>query len=139
MRKLILNRIRTPDQTVLTSRHRHDFKSHKDTKSNEIYICDGGTEYIRRSINTEAYEDISLYSDSPFEILRENITWATYGKNGDEELKHKSISNMSSNHIKAILSQIKLADYMEELFEKELSYRNECEQNGLGESHWEED
>ena len=139
MRKLILNRIRTPDQTVLTSRHRHDYQSHKDTKSNEIYICDGGTEYLRRSVNVISYEDISLYSDDPFEILRENITWTTYGKNGDEPLHYKPISNMSTNHIKAILSQYRLADYMKETFEKELEFRKYCEQKGLVDSHWEED
>ena len=139
MRKLILNRIKTPDNTILTSRHVHDYQSHKDTKSNEIYMCDGGTSYIRRSINGVPYEDLSLYSDDPFEILRENITWGTYGKNGDEELHYKPISNMSSNHINSILSKIKLAEYMEELFQKELFHRNECELKGWIERHWRED
>ena len=139
MRKLLLNRIRTPDGTILHSKHIHDYQSHKDTKSNEIYICDGGTSYIRRSINKEPYEDLSLYSDDPFEILRENITWGSRGKSGNEELHYKPISNMSTNHIKAILSQIKLAEYMKELFEKELIHRNECEQKGGIEKHWEED
>ena len=138
MKKLVLNRIRTPDQTVLTSRHRHDFVSHKD-KNGEIYICDGGTEYIRRSINTEAYTDLSLYSDDPFVKLREGIEWGSRGKNGNEELHYKSISNMSSNHIKAILLNCKVADYMKELFEKEIAFRNEYKQKGLTESHWEED
>ena len=139
MRKLVLNRIRTPDGTVLTSRHVHDYKCYKDTKSLEIYTNDGGVEYLRRSVNVVPYEDISLYSDDPFEIIRENITRGTYGRNGDEELHYKPISNMSTNHINAILSQIKLAEYMEELFQKELFHRNECEQKGLTESHWEED
>ena len=138
MRKLIKNSIRTPDGTVLTSRHRHDFKSHKD-KNNEIYVCDGGLSYLKRSVNKETYEDLSLYSTDSFEILRENITWGTFGKNGDEELHYKSISNMSSNHIKSILSQYKLADYLKELFEKEMAYRNECETKGLVETVWRED
>lgn len=138
MRKLILNRIKTPDQTVLTSRNRHDFVSHKD-KNNEIYMNDGGLSYVKRSVNKEPYEDLSLYSDDPFEILRENITWGTYGKNGNEPLHYKSISNMGSNHIKALLSQYKLAEYMEELFQKELLYRNECELKGWIERHWRED
>ena len=139
MRKLIKNSIRTPDGTVLTSRHVHDYKCYKDTKSLEIYINDGGVEYFKRSVNKEPYEDISLYSDDPFEILRENITWGTYGRNGNEPLHYKSISNMSSNHIKSILSQYKLADYLKEVFEKEISYRNECEKKGLVVRHWRED
>ena len=126
MRKLIKNSIRTPDGTVLTSRHRHDFKSHKD-KNNEIYVCDGGIDYIKRSVNIEPYEDLSLYSTDSFEKLREGIEWGSRGKNGDEPLQYKSISNMSSNHITAILSKIKLADYLKELFEKEISFRSEYE------------
>ena len=139
MRKLIKNSIRTPDGTVLESRHRHDFVSHKDTITGELYFTDGGTSYIRRSVNIEPYEDLSLYSDDPFEILRENITWGTYGKNGDEPLHYKFISNMSTSHINAILSQYKLEDYLKEVFEKEISHRNECEQKGWIENHWEED
>lgn len=138
MRKLIKNSIMTPDQTILTSRHRHDFKSHKD-KNGEIYICDGGIDYIKRSVNNEPYSDLSLYSDDPFEKLREGLEWGTCGRNGDEELKYKSVSNMSTKHIKAILSNCIVADYMKEIFEKELIHRNELEQKGLTESHWEEE
>ena len=138
MRKLILNRIRTPDQTILTSRHRHDFKSHKD-KNGEIYMNDGGIDYIKRSVNIKPYEDLSLYTTDSFEKLREGLEWATYGKNGDEELKYKSISNMSTKHINAVLLNCTVADYMKELFEKELIHRNEFQQKGLTESHWEED
>ena len=82
--------------------------------------------------------DLSLYSDDSFEKLREGIEWGTFGKNGNEPLHYKSVSTMSSNHIKSILSQYKLVDYLKELFEKEMAYRNECETKGLI-SHWEED
>ena len=138
MRKLILNRIRTPDQTVLTSRNRHDFVSHKD-KNGELYYTDGGLSYLKRSVNKEPYEDLSLYSTDSFEKLREGIEWGNYGKHGNEELHYKPISNMSSNHIKAILSNCKVVDFMKELFEKEISFRNECETKGLAERHWRED
>ena len=137
MRKLIKNSIRTPDGTILTSRNVHDYQYHKD-KNGEIYMNDGGVEYLRRSVNVIPYEDLSLYSDDPFEILRENITWGSRGKNGNEPLQYKSISNMSSNHITAILSKIKLVDYLKEVFEKEISYRNECEKKGLVLRHWRE-
>ena len=138
MRKLIKNSIMTPDGTVLISRYSHDYQSHKD-ENGETYVCDGGLSYIRRSINIEPYTDLSLYSDDPFLKLRKGIEWGSYGKNGDEPLHYKSISNISTNHIKAILSNCIVADYMKEIFEKEISYRNECKQKGLTESHWEED
>ena len=139
MRKLILNRIRTPDNTILESRNRQDYKCYKDTKSNELYFTDGGIDYTKRSVNKESFIDLSLYSTDSFEKLREGLEWGTFGKNGDEELHYKSISNMSTNHIKAILSQYRLADYMKETFEKELEFRKYCEQKGLVDSHWEED
>ena len=139
MRKLIKSSIRTPDGVILTSRHRHDYQSHKDTKSNEIYINDGGIDYIKRSINEIPYMDLSLYSDDPFEKLRVGIEWGSRGKNGDEELYYKPISNMSTNHINAVLLNCRVSDYMKEIFEKEIEYRKECEQKGLTESHWEED
>ena len=136
MRKLIKNSIMTPDGVILTSRHRHDYQSHKD-KNSELYFTDGGINYIKRSVNKIPYTDLSLYSTDSFEKLRGGMEWGTFGKDGDEELKYKSISNMSSNHIKAILLNCKVADYMKELFEKEIAFRNECKQKGL--SHWEED
>ena len=139
MRKLIKSSIRCPDGTILTSRHRHDYQSHKDTKSNELYFTDGGIDYTKRSVNKESFIDLSLYSTDSFEKLREGLEWGTFGKNGDEELHYKSISNMSTNHIKAILSQYRLADYMKETFEKELEFRKYCEQKGLTEKHWEVD
>ena len=138
MRKLVLNRIRTPDGTILTSRHIHDYQLHKD-KNKEVYSTDGGIDYIRRSVNKEPYEDLSLYSTDSFEILRENITWGTYGKNYDEPLHYKSISNMSTNHINAILSQYELVEHLKELFEREILYRSEYAQKGLVETVWEED
>ena len=138
MRKLIKSSIKCPDGTILTSRHRHDYQAHLD-KNKELYVNDGGINYIRRSINKEPYEDISLYSDDSFEKLREGLEWASFGKNGDEPLHYKSVSNMSTKHIKAILLNCKVADYMKEIFEKEIEYRKECEQKGFIERHWEED
>ena len=138
MRKLIKSSIRCPDGTVLTSRHRHDYQSHLD-KNKELYVNDGGIDYTKRSVNIMPYEDLSLYSDDAFEKLREGIEWGTYGRNGDEELHYKSISNMSTKHINAVILHCSMSEYMKELFEKEISYRNECEKKGLVVRHWRED
>ena len=116
MRKLIKNSIRTPDGVILTSRHRHDYQSHLD-KNGELYVNDGGIDYIKRSINIKSYTDLSLYSDDSFEKLREGIEWGSRGKNGDEELHYEPISNMTTNHISAVLLNCRVSDYMKELFE----------------------
>ena len=138
MRKLIKSSIRCPDGTILTSRHRHDYQAHLD-KNGELYVNDGGIEYIRRSVNKESFIDLSLYTTDSFEKLREGLEWATYGKKGDEELYYKPISNMSTNHINAVLLNCRVSDYLKELFEKEIAHRKECEQKGFVERHWEED
>ena len=99
---IVHNSIRTPDGTVLVSHHRHDYKTHQD-ENGETYMVDGGTQYLRRSMNKEPYEDLSVYSDEPFKKIREVFTWGTRGKNGDQPLKWVVLKDMDTDHIKAIL------------------------------------
>jgi len=103
--ELVYNAIKTPDGTILESTHQHDFKIYKD-KNNETYLNDGGTEYLKRSINKEPYEDLSLYTSDKIEILREHCSWGTYGKDtssSPEKLTHKKIKYLSNAHINNIL------------------------------------
>jgi len=71
-KELLVNRIQTPDGTILTSTHRHDYVTHID-KNGETYMLDGGTDYVRTSINKEPAVNISIYTDSPFEEIRNNL------------------------------------------------------------------
>lgn len=136
MRELIINQIKTPDGTILMSLHEHDFKMYTDKVSGEVYLNDGGNSYIRRSINKVPFTDISIYSDSPFEVLREHLTWGTYGKNGDEPLQRKPIKDPSSEHIQAILTNCGyISQVMKESLNKELEYRDSAE---VKEEHWSE-
>lgn len=124
--KLLVNRIKTPDGTILTSRHRHDYVEHLD-KNGKYYAVDGGTEYPRR-VGNHDFEDVSLYSDDLHEKLREAFAWGTYGKNGDDPFYHVPLRDMTSGHIEAILERHgdgtqKIKPEIEQLFLNELLHR----------------
>ena len=121
---IIKNIIKTPDGTILESSHVHDFKMHKD-ENGEIYINDGGTQYIRRSLNIIPYDDLSIYATDDITIIREIFTWGTYGKDGKDALKRKKLSELSNDHIDAILNTQKhLSNKVLDIFKRELNYRN---------------
>ena len=120
---LILQRIKTPDGTILTSHHRHDFQSHID-KNGERYFCDGGSEYIRTSVNDEPFIEMHVYNTDSHSIIREAFRWGTYGKNGDEPLKYILLKDMETEHINAILkTQTHISDEIKKIFIDELSFR----------------
>lgn len=125
-RNLIYNAIRTPDGTILVSYHRHDYKTHLDANGEE-YMIDGGTEYVRTSVNKEPAESLALYDDTPFERIREVVCRCGRGKNGDEPLKYVTLKDIDDEWLGAII------DYEEQyrpnnkflpIYYKELKYRN---------------
>ena len=101
-KQLLHSSIRTPDGTILTSKHRHDFVTHIDANG-EYYQNDGGIDYFRRSINKEKAEDLSLYSDDAHEKLREVVSRGGCGKNGDEELKYVLLKDIDDEWLQAII------------------------------------
>lgn len=87
--RLLVLRMQTPDGTILTSRHQHDYQKHLD-KNGELYFIDGGgIYYIRHSENTIPAKDVSIYVDSPFEEIRENLT--RFSSKTGEEVKLKDM------------------------------------------------
>lgn len=122
--KLLLNRIRTPDGTILTSRGVHDYQEYTD-KNGRIYMVDGGNSYLRRNIHAAyPHEELSLYSTDPFERIREEFKWGTRGKGGDQPLEWVKLKDLSTDHIKAIIStQYQIPEEMVEVFRKELKTR----------------
>ena len=126
--RLILSRIQTPDGTILTSYHRHDYVTYTDANGEE-YILDGGNDYQRTSVNKESFKDLSIWSDAPYEIIRENFHRGGRGKNSDEPLKWVPLCEMSNNWLKACIvyndergNTKSLANY---LYAKELRYRHD--------------
>jgi len=117
---LLVNKWSAPDGTILISRHRHDYVMHTDSEGN-LYYLDGGNEYIRTSGNLK---NECVYTDSPFEVIREYFTWCSYGIAGDKPRTITKLKGLDEDHIKAILrTQDHLPKYIKEVFINELEYR----------------
>jgi hypothetical protein len=124
MSQIILNRILTPDGTILTSYHVHDYKSHID-KSGKLYGVDGGLSYLKRTGHVD-YTELSLYDSEPFNIIRKNLHW---GVNMDKDKNilpitlWKPICDLNTDHIQAILDEGFGDDWIREYLKQELEYR----------------
>jgi len=92
-RTIILNSIKTPDGTILVSRHRHDFVEYTDNNGH-LYYVDGGNDYLRRGYG-DVYEECSLYSDDDFETIRKHYARGGRGKDGKQPLKWVPLCDMN--------------------------------------------
>ena len=120
--RILLNRIQTPDGTILTSYNRHDYVTHKDSITKEVLMVDGGTDYLRRNMGT--YEELSVYDDGSHLTRRSAVHWGTRGKDGKQPLVYKLLKDLDSDHIEAILkTQHQLSEFYKEVFMEELKYR----------------
>ena len=118
---LLHQEIKTPDGTHLISEHRHDYKTHKDANG-ETYMIDGGTDYARRSVNTEPAEDLSLYSCMDHTYLREKLVWGTYGIDGDQPLTYIALKDMTTPHIEAVL-KLRIGEGRAAIYLNEIEFR----------------
>jgi len=122
--RLVKQAIKTPDGTVIESRHRHNFVTHTDSVTGELYVVDGGIEYKRQGINTVPATDLSVYLEDGIESVRRAVTWGTYGKYNDQPLRLVLLSEMSNEHIEACLTnQGRMHPHYREAFVMELEYR----------------
>lgn len=119
---LVRNAMRTPDGTIIRSRHRHDYVTHKDANGKE-YMLDGGLDYVRSSANgDEEYMAVTLAESH--EQIREACDWGTYGKNGDQELSYIKLCDMETEHIQAVLLNVATINLgIRTAMERELEYR----------------
>jgi hypothetical protein len=90
-------------------------------------MVDGGNDYLRRNVVREApAEELSVYSDDPFEIVREAFSWGTRGKDGQQPLKYVALCNLETDHIQAILdTQTHISETTRDILNKELEYRKD--------------
>lgn len=124
MDKILVNMIRTPDGTIIQSRHRHDYVTYTDKNGME-YMVDGGLDYLRRTIYDEhPYVELSLTEEDPIEVIREYFDWGTYGKDGKQPLRRILLKDMEDEHIQAILDTQRLMPQVKEMFIREQTYRS---------------
>lgn len=128
--KLIKNSIKTPDGTILVSRHTHDFIIHTDKTNGNEYGIDGGISYQRRIGNTQDCEDLSVWIDETkfeeeFSKIRECLEWGSRGKKGDQPLKLIKISEMSDEHLNALVNLYggPIDAFYKKSFKHEMDYR----------------
>ena len=128
---LVANRWRTPDGTLLWSRHRHDYVGHNDANG-EYYFVDGGHDYIRMSKNAVPMTNECVYADDPFETVRAcEYRGALVEKSGGLLQVFVPIRHMSDAHLcNTIAYVLKRMDGIKydmhlHLYVKELLYRLE--------------
>lgn len=120
---ILINKMITPDGHVMISRSRHNYLEYKDNNG-DVYILDGGTNYVRRSINEIPATVITIEDTDPHELIREHFEWGTYGKNGDQELKYVVLKDLTDDHLQAIIrTQTHLKEHILKVFFDELEHR----------------
>lgn len=118
--KLVVNKWKCKDGTILNSRSRHDFVDHYDAKG-EYYMVDGGLSYIHHTGNMEC---MCVYSTDSHDKIRDNFEWTSYGKTGRDPAKTNLLKNLDTDHISAIIeTQVHLSDHILDVFKNELIYR----------------
>ena len=124
MKRLVANKIRTPDGTILQSFYTHDYKVHKDKNGLE-YMVDGGLEYLRRTVHPDSpYVELSVYNTDPFDLIRLSFCWGTRGKDGKQPMTWVALCNLETSHIKLIIeTQRQVPDYLLNIFKQELEWR----------------
>ena len=124
-KRVLLSQIVTPDGTVLVSRYTHDYRHHTDKVTGEFYMIDGGSDYMRTSVNDVPAKDITLYSTHSHKLIREIWCWGTYGESGEEDLAYTPLKDMTNNHIINVLNTQPLKEHIRKVFNDELDWRSE--------------
>ena len=128
-KRIICNQIRTPDKTILISHHVHDFKEHKDRITKKVYSVDGGNEYLKRGYEQDDYEELSIYSDAPFDIIRENFYRGSWYTNGDRmwiklcDMTDDHLHNCIKYNIKLGYESDNTECFPNQMYRQELLYR----------------
>lgn len=120
--RIILNQIRTPDGTVLTSWHTHHYVSYVDANG-ERYVIDGGLDYLRRSSNKTPAENLSQYDNQPFSEIRKYLHVCEYDDGSNEPSQCIPIKDLEKSYIESILEEPLPNEVLQDYLPEELIYR----------------
>lgn len=125
-RYILVNQIRTPDGTIIKSRHQHDYVTHIDKNGLE-YMVDGGSTYLRRNYHPGfPFEELTVYVDSPFEEIRKSLERGGRGKYGKEPLKYVALKDINDKWLRNIIvyeRRYRPYNSLLKLYEFEVLYR----------------
>lgn len=150
MRQILLNQIMTPDGTILTSNHRHDYVTYQD-KNGLRYMVDGGDNYLRRTVHSIftknkflsfinliakifgcelkdplAYTELSIFSDDSIDKIRLHVCRGGRGKDGKQPLTWVKLCDMSTSWVQACVeyeNKHRPENIMINVYKRELAYR----------------
>jgi len=122
---LIANIAQTPDGTILWSRYTHDSVFYTDSNG-ETYMNDGGVEYQHRTDNDQPMKDLSVWSNAPFEEIRQVMLRGTRDKDGNSIWI--PLCKMHDLHLIGVLDyneNMGIHSKYDQFIEKEIEYRKE--------------
>ena len=118
--KLLVNRWKCKDGTILQSLHRYDYRDHVDA-NNEYVSVDGGTLMIRVSGQLTS---LCLYTDDPHEEIRMFFCWGSYLRDFSGDKVWIPLYKLGDSHIQAILdTQSHIPEHIRAMFIDEQEYR----------------
>jgi len=128
MSELLYNALQTPDGTIIESKSRHDYVTHKDANG-KTYMIDGGLNYVRCSANGDE-KHLTITLDNDHAVVRQYCKWGTYGINGDQPLSYIKLCDMTTDHIEAVIQNVpSMNSAIKIAMKNELLYREKHDKN----------
>jgi ribosomal protein S27E len=107
---------------TIVSYHQHDYVTCNCDNQASV---DGGLSYLRYGAkDLSKITKITYTVNDPFDLIREFMSWGTYGKDGKAKLTYVKIKDMSDDHIRKVLVH-RASEWVKDILRQELDYRAE--------------
>ena len=125
MRYCLYNAIKTPDGNILCCQSANSLVTYTDTISHEEYLVEDRGNRVCLSTNVVPYEELSVFSDDPFEKVRTIKCFIPSPQFNKGTINIVSLEEMDDEYITHILENLKNLNGNElvGLYFKEFEYR----------------